>query len=112
MKIRRVRDKNNNIYHAFWCPGCKHAHLYGDTWKFNGDFEKPTFKPSLLIFIPEHIEDGKKLPRETICHLFLTDGKIQFLGDCGHELKGQTVDLSEWPNNYEMRGLESDAGET
>ncbi|MCP8600812.1 anaerobic dehydrogenase, partial [Acinetobacter baumannii] len=27
------------------------------------------------------------------CHLFLTDGKIQFLSDCHHELAGLTVDM-------------------
>lgn len=26
-------------------------------------------------------------------YLFLTDGKIQFLGDCFHDLKNQTVDM-------------------
>ncbi|MDO7235351.1 hypothetical protein Q5M68_18790 [Acinetobacter baumannii] len=27
------------------------------------------------------------------CHLFLTEGKIQFLTDCHHELAGLTVDM-------------------
>jgi len=32
-----------------------------------------------------------------ICHSFIRDGKIQFLGDCTHALAGQTVDLPELP---------------
>ena len=31
------------------------------------------------------------------CHTFVTDGRIQFLGDCTHALAGQTVDLPDWP---------------
>ena len=27
--------------------------------------------------------------------IFVTDGKIQFLGDCTHALAGQTVDLPD-----------------
>jgi len=27
------------------------------------------------------------------CHSFITDGQIKFLGDCTHELAGQTVAL-------------------
>lgn len=30
-----------------------------------------------------------------ICHSFIKDGMIQFLGDCTHELKGKTVKLPE-----------------
>jgi len=60
-------------------------------WTFNGDAEKPTFAPSIRI--------SRKLrgqnTRETICHSFVRDGKIQYLGDCKHELKGQTVELSD-----------------
>jgi hypothetical protein len=30
-----------------------------------------------------------------LCHTFVTDGQIQYLGDCTHALAGQTVDLQE-----------------
>jgi len=55
-------------------------------WTWNGSTEKPTFKPSVLT------EGGDGRPR---CHSFITDGKIQFLNDCTHELAGKTVDLLE-----------------
>ena len=88
-----VHKKGGEIqgYH-FWCPGCGayHGfHVKGTvTWKFNGDMEKPTFTPSLLI--------DKSRP-ERRCHLFLTDGQLRFLGDCWHDLKGTTVPLPDDP---------------
>jgi hypothetical protein len=64
----------------------KQTHDKHPWWEWNGDTEKPTLRPSILT------DMGKESPR---CHSFVTDGKIKFLGDCGHELKGQTVDLLE-----------------
>jgi hypothetical protein len=29
------------------------------------------------------------------CHLFITDGKIEYLADCTHELAGKTVEMEE-----------------
>lgn len=76
---------------VFYCPGCKYPHALnisdnepGPRWTWNGDREKPTFQPSVLV---HGSEPAKR------CHLFVTAGKIQFLDDCFHEFKGQTVDL-------------------
>ena len=57
-------------------------------WEFNGDMDKPTFSPSILSKWP-----GPGSVK--ICHSFVRDGKIQFLADCTHDLKGQTVDLPD-----------------
>ena len=92
----------------FRCPGCEDNHqVYVGTWTWNGDLERPTFTPSVLV-------RGNQWPRDefpeyykpahaniapggtTVCHSFVTDGRIQFLGDCTHALAGQTVDLPEW----------------
>ena len=54
------------------------------SWGWNRDTEKPTITPSILT------QGGNSLPR---CHSYVTDGRIQFLQDCGHELAGKTVDL-------------------
>jgi hypothetical protein len=35
----------------------------------------------------------------TCCHVFVTKGEIQFLGDCTHELKNKTVPIPAWPND-------------
>ena len=70
----------------FWCPGCKMNHSFDSRWTFNGNVDKPTFSPSLLV----HSDGYHKK-----CHSFVREGKIQFLGDCEHELAGQTVDMEE-----------------
>jgi hypothetical protein len=31
-----------------------------------------------------------------VCHSFIIDGRIQFLGDCDHELASQTVEIPDW----------------
>jgi hypothetical protein len=92
-----------------WCPGCDHAHPFhtgSDGWAWNGDVERPTFSPSLLVYSRATLIDNtlegdsltapsnvRQLPR---CHSFVTDGSIQFLGDSTHALAGQTVDLPDW----------------
>lgn len=53
-------------------------------WMWNNNIIEPTFTPSLLVNTTDPA---------SFCHLFLTDGKIQFLGDCFHDLKNQTVDM-------------------
>ncbi len=72
----------------FWCPGCEMVHGPDHTWGFNGDIERPTFTPSILC--------NANFP-ESRCHSYVTDGKIRFLDDCHHALKGQTVDLPDVP---------------
>lgn len=34
-----------------------------------------------------------KAPVDFVCHSYVRDGQIQFLGDCTHKLAGQTVPL-------------------
>lgn len=66
------------------CPGCGSIHHFDDRWTFNGDLEKPTFKPSYLVH-------GS--PVQPRCHSFVTDGQIAYLSDSTHDLAGKTVDL-------------------
>lgn len=79
----------------FWCPGCGEPHPFDLTrWQWNGDLKKPTFTPSLLC------NKDNPLIR---CHLFVTDGKITYCGDCHPELKNQTVDMVEWDSEEHFR---------
>lgn len=116
------------------CPGCGcHCLPTAETpedalpsnkarWGFNGNFDRPTFTPSILARWYEMSEEserrldaGEQAPltgamrpdgtperrwpgRDMVCHSFVTDGRIQFLDDCTHALRGQTVDLPEIPN--------------
>lgn len=89
MKIRQWR---NRAY--MHCPGCNmsHAVLIDDEhgWRFNGDAERPTFEPSILVTWNEGVE---QTPQR--CHSFVRDGQWQFLSDCTHPLAGQTVDIPD-----------------
>lgn len=51
-------------------------------WTWNGNIDLPTLKPSI-----------KSTNGKDITHCWLNDGKVIFLEDCSHELKGQTLDL-------------------
>lgn len=65
---------------------------------FNGDKEKPTFRASVLVYeiIPPDQVDGSSYKGRPRCHSFVTDGRIEYLSDSTHELRGQTVDLPDW----------------
>lgn len=99
--LRKIKDSSMVV---FWCPGCDEAHQIDTAvWGFNGDYEKPTFTPSYLTWNdpnpnadPKYDPDGKY--RDGFrCHSFITDGVIQYLGDCTHILSGQSVPLPDWP---------------
>lgn len=100
MKINRVTNGDGSPYGvSFDCPGCAVTHIVPTTgltaWEFNGNFDRPTLMPSILVY--DHdimLEDGTK-GRTFRCHSYVTDGRIQFLGDCTHPLAGKTVDLPE-----------------
>lgn len=114
---------------AFWCPGCKEYHaIHIDrpehpVWGFNGNYEDPTFTPSILVKSGHYAAHAKgddcwcnwaeKHPDEPapfkccICHSFVTDGKIQYLSDCTHALAGQTVDMIA-PEEAEREEEEAD----
>lgn len=117
---------------AFWCPGCKEAHQIraqhaggphnSPEWGFNGDYDRPTFEPSILVRSVrweggdaefDRIIETYKLPEDRermladkrinwICHSFVRGGQIQFLNDCTHALAGQTVALK--PFDGEQNG--------
>lgn len=92
----------------FRCPGCAENHqITLGTWSWNGSLDAPTFTPSLLVrgnqwpreeypeyYKPQH--EGVSPGDDTVCHSFVTDGRIQFLADSTHKLAGQTVEIPEW----------------
>lgn len=94
-KISEVENRKG--MHLFWCPGCKCCHYIATSendcgfpiWKWDGDVEKPTISPSIKV--EYHGAD-----KNTICHSFIRDGKIQYLSDCTHELAGKTIDMVDF----------------
>lgn len=93
--VRKVEYKNSsNPHYSFFCPGCRCGHVFETPkWTFNNDFYKPTIRASILI---HENKENRKSSNDRYghqCHSFVTDGMIQFLGDCTHNFKGQTVKL-------------------
>ena len=71
----------------------------GPVWKWNGDKKNPTFSPSILTRLPW---EGL----EVVNHVFIRDGRIQYLNDCSHEYSGMTMELpklNEWPEDFLLR---------
>lgn len=99
MKARIAEGKEENLI-TFWCPGCKTYHgvpieskiSQARCWTWNRDLEKPTLAPSLLIRYPGPDAGTGDAP-PSVCHFFVINGQIQFLGDSTHELAGKTVDM-------------------
>lgn len=109
---------------AFWCPGCDRAHsvsvgsgIPDRDWGFNGNPDSPTFTPSILVNATKFTEKGEAeleqwraegCPHrgvafdhvDTVCHSYVTDGQIQFLGDCTHSHAGQTVPLPDFGRSH------------
>lgn len=124
MKTKVVVIGNAFYGIVFGCPGCKSAKV-GSThmlhvhwtppetqeheevrtkphWKFNGDHVRPTFHPSILATYgcpPDctevHLEDDGEHWPYFVCHSFIENGRIQYLEDCTHSLRGQCVDLPD-----------------
>jgi hypothetical protein len=97
MKVTRCIGADGALYgYRFECPGCGKLHVITTTgphaWGFNGNEERPTFTPSILVY-EYKLEDGTIFqPR---CHSFVRDGRIEFCTDSDHALAGQTVELPD-----------------
>ena len=93
--------------YGHWCPGCGYGHEInvekpnssGAKWTFNGNRYKPTFSPSINLQVnSKNHRHYNPEAKSSVCHYFIKDGMIQYLGDCTHSLKGQTVELPEVPD--------------
>lgn len=101
-KVKHVTNQDGLHYgYGFTCPGCGDWHVIPTkhsrkdvNWTFNDNLDKPTFSPSLLVswVVPKEMKNSGF---KHICHSFIRDGKIQFLGDCTHNKANQTVDLED-----------------
>lgn len=114
MSAHGVLRKGDGNRLLFWCPGCEEYHVVNvgegsrPRWTFNGDFDKPTLAPSILVKSGHYVDgmaragycdkSGGEDPCDcSICHSFVRDGQIQFLNDCTHALAGKTVPLGIEP---------------
>lgn len=66
-------------------------HAYDNRWVFNGNMEKPTFRESYLASSTYGENNEKR-----VCHSYVTDGFVEYCGDCTHDLKGQRHPLIDF----------------
>ena len=93
------------------CPACGYEHSFRvnaeywaregkEVWEFNGDYDRPTFYPSMGV--KTGLRPGEDGQGVYYCHSFLTDGQWHYLDDCKHDMAGQVVPMvpikppSEW----------------
>jgi hypothetical protein len=131
--MAKIREKYTDDDHLFYglefkCPGCGWKHDLPVTdyqnskgvpenllaqkrhhWTFNGNFDQPTFHPSVHWKVGHYVDnlrkdqcgnctyfEGKGEKSSCgVCHSWVRDGMIEFLNDCTHALAGQTVALPE-----------------
>jgi len=86
-KVLNMIEDGKHVGYAIQCPACNTWHMVDDRWTFNGDYEKPTFQPSINV--------NANTPQDVHCHSYITDGKIKFLSDCGHAMANMVVDLPD-----------------
>lgn len=93
--------------YGHWCPACRCGHeinvdtpnASGAKWSFDGNTERPTFSPSINLQInPKGHKHYQPDIATTVCHYFIRAGRIEYCGDCTHEMRGQTVDLPDIPD--------------
>lgn len=113
MKVRTTSDGMI----SFWCFGCGEVHAVPTIyWNWNGNYEQPTLTPSLLTTSGHYLDNWKQgdtcwctynaehpdpAPFVCIrCHLFVTGGMIQYLGDCSHVYTGKTVEMKDVSEGY------------
>jgi hypothetical protein len=89
-KTKEISNQKGELFgYVIDCPACGYPHVFETgRWTFNGDYGRPTFRPSMLV----NANMPQLGPR---CHSFVTDGKIQFLSDCTHSMAGKTVELPD-----------------
>lgn len=99
----------------FMCPACNRVHSFrtyaseeykreykegtGRTlplWEFNGNEQSPSFMPSLRIQSSRPSKDDpEKMEPYTVCHLVLTDGRINYCGDFQSPYANRSVPLPD-----------------
>ena len=85
--------ENTKGQYQFYCKGCDMFHdvwtenegYEHPIWDFNQDIDKPTISPSIFVYTYTNQK----------CHSFIKNGMIQYLNDCTHELKNQTIELPD-----------------
>lgn len=88
----------------YWhCPGCEETHrVWVDAggWSWDGSLDRPSISPSVLVRFT-------RCDVPQVCHSFVREGVVEFLGDCTHALAGQSVPMR--PDDANPFGVQQEA---
>lgn len=93
-KVHKCEYTNGDVGYMIHSPADNEEIMFWEMhngtrrWTFNGDYEHPTFSPSMLL--RAHSTGVVR------SHFFVRDGKIEYLADSSHAMAGKTVDLPEF----------------
>ncbi len=95
-----IHTKSGALYYR--CPGCKGEHAVpvlvnkkqANRWEWNGDLEKPTIRPSVKHTYPESFYQAHPNVKHFCCHYHITNGVLEYCGDCSHDQSGQNVPMT------------------
>jgi len=92
--LDEMLDMEGVKYIFYRCPGCNEHHWIPVTgskaWQFDGNLESPTVTPS----VKHTCKYGDDTP-DSVCHYFIRAGRLEYCGDCTHNLAGQTVPMPQ-----------------
>lgn len=82
-------------------------------WTSNQNYDALTLTPSVKVTGKRIVTDADGRwtgewerdpksgePLDQVCHLYVTNGRLIFLSDCTHDLRGQTVDIPDLPPHH------------
>jgi hypothetical protein len=108
VKTKLAKGLEGETFLLFWCPGCDEAHgpiVARDNpsrpfWNWNGSRDFPTLSPSILsrsTYGTAAPHGSHPLGGDHVCHCYVRNGQIEFLGDSTHKLSCQVVPIPDWP---------------
>ena len=92
----RVCEPHEATYVEFLVPSGLFEYrrlMIGDSkkpnqWSWNYDVDEPTFRPSVL-------SKASWAGKPWLCHSYITNGVVKFLGDCTHNNKNKSMPLKD-----------------
>jgi hypothetical protein len=113
--MQTVIHTKGHLYYR--CPGCKSEHSVpvllnkkeANHWNWNGDSIKPHVRPSVKHTYPDAAyKEHPNLPA-FCCHYHITDGNIEYCGDCSHDHSGKTVPMTVF-TEQEVKDISNQGG--
>lgn len=96
----RALEYSDDSGWLIFCPACRCGHKFDrQRWAFNGDLERPTFTPSMLVRVGPWPDFHPRAGQVDVCHSFVTNGEIRYLGDSTHGWAFRTVSLEFFPES-------------